>query len=62
MRVLDRKIEIPNSGPFSDLMWSDPEDIDYWTCSSRGAGWQFGKKVVEEFCLVNGLKLMCRAH
>ncbi len=32
----------------SDLMWSDPDDIDTWIMSNRGAGWIFGWKVVNE--------------
>lgn len=31
-----------------DLMWSDPDDIDTWIVSNRGAGWIFGWKVVNE--------------
>jgi hypothetical protein len=30
-------------------MWSDPEEIDTWKQNPRGAGWLFGKKVVDEF-------------
>ena len=29
-------------------MWSDPEDIDTWAVSPRGAGWLFGRKVTLE--------------
>ena len=29
-------------------MWSDPEDIDAWAVSPRGAGWLFGAKVTNE--------------
>lgn len=29
-------------------MWSDPEDIDGWMVSPRGAGWLFGRKVTLE--------------
>ncbi len=29
-------------------MWSDPDDIDTWIMSNRGAGWIFGWKVVNE--------------
>ena len=29
-------------------MWSDPEDVDTWAISPRGAGWLFGAKVTNE--------------
>ncbi|CAG9322301.1 unnamed protein product [Blepharisma stoltei] len=62
MRVIERKVEIPHEGAFCDLMWSDPEDIETWSMSPRGAGWIFGSKVTEEFNYINGLSLICRAH
>lgn len=62
IRVIDRLCEIPHEGPFCDLMWSDPEEIDTWAVSPRGAGWLFGAKVATEFNQVNGLELICRAH
>lgn len=43
-------------------MWSDPEDVDTWAISPRGAGWLFGAKVTNEFVHINSLKLICRAH
>jgi len=43
-------------------MWSDPDDIDTWVVNTRGAGWIFGKKVVEKFNYINGLDLLCRSH
>lgn len=36
-------------------MWSDPEEIDVWAVSPRGAGWLFGEKVVSEFNRLNGI-------
>lgn len=33
---------------FLDLVWSDPEDVDSWAMSPRGAGWLFGAKVTNE--------------
>lgn len=29
-------------------MWSDPDDIENWAVSPRGAGWLFGGSVVRE--------------
>ncbi|ETO11510.1 hypothetical protein RFI_25866 [Reticulomyxa filosa] len=60
--MIDRKQEIPHSGVFADLMWSDPEDIDTWELSPRGAGWLFGHKVSDQFNQLNGVDLICRAH
>ncbi len=54
VRVIDRVCEIPHEGPFCDLMWSDPEDIETWAVSPRGAGWLFGRKVTAEFNEING--------
>ncbi len=62
IRVINRKVEIPHSGAYSDLMWSDPEDIATWAVSTRGAGWLFGSQVTKEFNEINGLELICRAH
>eukprot|EP01002_Notosolenus_urceolatus_P005409 NODE_2439_length_1117_cov_8.786517_g2025_i0.p1 GENE.NODE_2439_length_1117_cov_8.786517_g2025_i0~~NODE_2439_length_1117_cov_8.786517_g2025_i0.p1 ORF type:complete len:345 (+),score=60.57 NODE_2439_length_1117_cov_8.786517_g2025_i0:91-1035(+) len=62
IRVLDRVQEIPNEGPFCDLVWSDPDTVDTWAQSPRGAGWLFGARVTYEFTSVNKLSLMCRAH
>ncbi|KAH8122710.1 Metallo-dependent phosphatase-like protein [Trichoderma asperelloides] len=62
IRVVARAQEIPHEGAFCDLVWSDPDDIDTWAVSPRGAGWLFGDKVATEFNHVNGLKLIARAH
>lgn len=29
-------------------MWSDPDEIDNWAISPRGAGWLFGENVTRE--------------
>ena len=62
IRLIDRRMEVPHEGPFSDLMWSDPEDIDTWATSLRGAGYLFGHRVTTEFNQINGLDLVARAH
>ncbi|KAK5115655.1 hypothetical protein LTR85_009826 [Meristemomyces frigidus] len=62
IRVVARAQEIPHEGAFCDLVWSDPEDVDTWAVSPRGAGWLFGDKVSSEFNHVNNLQLIARAH
>ena len=62
IRIIDRKQEVPHDGAMCDLMWSDPEDIDGWGLSPRGAGYLFGTDVVQKFNQTNGLNLICRAH
>lgn len=63
IRSIQRNLEIPHDGPFTDLVWSDPEDgLDLWEISHRGSGWLFGEKVTQEFNQANGLDLIARAH
>ncbi len=62
IRTIQRNIEIPHEGPYCDLMWSDPDNVDTWVMSNRGAGWLFGQRVVQEFNKINGLDLVVRAH
>jgi diadenosine tetraphosphatase ApaH/serine/threonine PP2A family protein phosphatase len=58
----NRQIDLPITGPFADLAWSDPDEIEGWGVSQRGAGWLFGKRPAREFCARNKLSLICRAH
>lgn len=44
------------------MMWSDPEDIENWGLSARGAGWLFGSNVTSQFNHLNGFELVARAH
>jgi len=62
IRVVARAQEIPHEGAFCDLVWSDPEEVETWAVSPRGAGWLFGDKVSSEFNHVNNLQLIARAH
>jgi len=62
IRVLDRRQEVPHEGPMCDLLWSDPEELDGWGLSPRGAGYLFGDEVTKKFNRVNGLNLVARAH
>lgn len=62
IRLFERRMEIPHDGPFCDMMWSDPDDLETWALSPRGAGWLFGSKVTSEFCHINRIDLIARAH
>ncbi|KAJ3431770.1 serine/threonine-protein phosphatase pp2a-related [Anaeramoeba flamelloides] len=60
--LINRKQELPHEGPMSDMLWSDPESIQNWGMSPRGAGFIFGSEVVKNFNRTNGLSLVTRAH
>lgn len=45
-----------------DLLWSDPEEIEGWGLSPRGAGYLFGGNVVTTFNHANKIETICRAH
>ncbi|KAI9821627.1 MAG: hypothetical protein M1827_002208 [Pycnora praestabilis] len=62
IRLLDRKQEVPHEGAMCDLLWSDPDEIDGWGLSPRGAGFLFGADIVKHFNHRNSLSLIARAH
>ena len=62
VRLIDRKQEVPHEGPMCDLLWSDPEEMDGWGVSPRGAGYLFGGDACRHFNRQNGLGFVCRAH
>lgn len=62
IRLLDRKQEVPHEGAMCDLLWSDPDEIDGWGLSPRGAGFLFGADIVKHFNHMNDLSLIARAH
>ena len=62
IRVVARAQEIPHEGAFCDLVWSDPEDVDTWAVSPRGAGWLFGDKVATEVRRHPIVVLACFCH
>jgi diadenosine tetraphosphatase ApaH/serine/threonine PP2A family protein phosphatase len=62
IRLLDRKQEVPHEGAMCDLLWSDPDEIDGWGLSPRGAGFLFGQDIVKCFNYNNDLSLIARAH
>eukprot|EP00892_Ulva_mutabilis_P009774 jgi/Ulvmu1/7169/UM034_0077.1 len=62
IRLLDRKKEVPHDGPMCDLLWSDPDEIEGWNISPRGAGFLFGGDVCSSFNQANRISLIARAH
>jgi diadenosine tetraphosphatase ApaH/serine/threonine PP2A family protein phosphatase len=62
IRLLDRKQEVPHEGAMCDLLWSDPDEIDGWGLSPRGAGFLFGADIVKMFNHANDLSMIARAH
>eukprot|EP01126_Amoeba_proteus_P045052 TRINITY_DN5030_c0_g2_i2.p1 TRINITY_DN5030_c0_g2~~TRINITY_DN5030_c0_g2_i2.p1 ORF type:complete len:312 (-),score=46.95 TRINITY_DN5030_c0_g2_i2:57-992(-) len=62
IKEIDRKQEVPHDGPMCDLMWSDPEEIEGWGISPRGAGYLFGKSATLKWNETNNLKCILRAH
>ena len=45
-----------------DLPSSEPDERVGFAISPRGAGFNFGQDVSEEFCERNGLSMIARAH
>lgn len=45
-----------------DLMWSDPDEINGWCLSPRGAGYLFGGDIVDKWNRTNSISLIARAH
>ena len=62
IETIDRVKEIPQEGLMCDILWSDPDQIEGWTITQRGAGYIYGKDTVDTFCYTNGLGLVARAH
>ncbi|KAI9608319.1 hypothetical protein KEM48_003252 [Puccinia striiformis f. sp. tritici PST-130] len=61
-RYCYRKQEVPHDGAMCDLLWSDPDDIEGWGLSPRGAGYLFGGDIAKAFSHENDLDLIARAH
>ena len=69
IKKIDRFREIPKSGIFCDLMWSDPVDNNDGHCEKivkandvRGCSYFFGAELCKEFLQKNKLISLIRAH
>jgi serine/threonine-protein phosphatase 4 catalytic subunit len=62
IKLINRKQEVPHEGAMCDLLWSDPDDVQNWAISPRGAGYLFGVNEVSKFLHQNNVSLIARAH
>eukprot|EP00455_Lapot_gusevi_P045805 TRINITY_DN5914_c0_g2_i8.p1 TRINITY_DN5914_c0_g2~~TRINITY_DN5914_c0_g2_i8.p1 ORF type:complete len:239 (-),score=63.88 TRINITY_DN5914_c0_g2_i8:116-832(-) len=62
IRQIDRNCQPPDSGPMSEILWSDPQPQRGWGPSKRGVGASFGPDVTHRFLDANGLDLLVRSH
>ncbi|ELP88331.1 serine/threonine protein phosphatase PP-X isozyme, putative [Entamoeba invadens IP1] len=64
IKALERTRQIPPTGGYCELMWSDPDEnqLEKFKKSSRGAGCMFNSVAVQEFNQTNNTQLVCRAH
>eukprot|EP00483_Globobulimina_turgida_P013333 UN13357 len=46
----------------TDLLWSDPQNMNGFAPSKRGGGTMFGPDVTSRFLELNGLELVVRSH
>lgn len=60
IRTISRAQEVPHEGAFCDLMWSDPDEVETWSISPRGAGWLFGGKVTSEVSCCDSVFAICK--
>jgi diadenosine tetraphosphatase ApaH/serine/threonine PP2A family protein phosphatase len=59
---INRRQEVPPNGPFADLLWSDPDDVQKFSANRRGAGYIFGRGEVSQFLHLNKMKVVARSH
>jgi serine/threonine-protein phosphatase PP1 catalytic subunit len=61
--AIDRFDEIPETGPLSDLTWSDPDHtVQEWGPSERGPTVVWGLGPLSRFLSDNRLEMIVRAH
>ncbi|GMR31381.1 hypothetical protein PMAYCL1PPCAC_01576, partial [Pristionchus mayeri] len=57
IRNIRRIGKVPPKGAMRDLLWSDPEEVEGFKKSSRGAGYHFGRAITRKF--IDGNALTC---
>jgi len=54
--------DVPDEGPYIDLLCSEPEDRTGWGLVPKGHEFLFGPDITAEFARVNGLSLLARGR
>ena len=62
LNSLKRFQDVPTESPMTDLLWSDPEDINGWGISPRGCAYLWGTDITATFLEKNNLKCLIRSH
>ena len=63
LNKLPKPKEIPMTGLFTDLVWSDPDiEVSEFMPSRRGCGYLYGPEALNAFLTANDLDLLVRAH
>lgn len=62
INAINRFIDLPQTGPLADMLWSDPGIVSECVESERGAGYIFGEDLVHKFMVLNNVQLICRSH
>ncbi|KAJ0421161.1 Serine/threonine-protein phosphatase PP1 isozyme 2 [Aspergillus carlsbadensis] len=63
IRNIARPTDVPDTGLLTDLLWSDPTDVEEdWMDNYRGVSYYFNANVARRFLQRMGLDLICRGH
>ncbi|KAL3493262.1 Serine/threonine-protein phosphatase PP1 isozyme 2 [Aspergillus germanicus] len=63
IRAITRPTDVSDTGLLTDLLWSDPADVEEdWTENDRGVSYYFNKRVTRSFLQQTGLGMICRGH
>ena len=65
INAIDRYREVPDSGLFTDLLWSDPspnQEMKEWSENDRGCSFYYGIDSVQKFLENNHLQCIIRGH
>ncbi|KAL3448260.1 Serine/threonine-protein phosphatase alpha-2 isoform [Aspergillus insuetus] len=63
IRAIARPTDVDDTGLLTDLLWSDPADVEEdWTENDRGVSYYFNKRVTRSFLQHTGFEIICRGH